>query len=219
MSLVNAWSYSRYAAYTQCPLAFKLRYIDKMEEPPSPAMARGDEVHKEVAAYIMNRLVERPKSAIQFGKLVDELKGLSDKFVEQQWGFTRTWKPTTWFGKETWLRVILDAGVIYEDNTADVIDHKTGKKYGTNADQMELFGLGLMCKYTHVTQVTTRLWYLDSGDEEVKTFAAADVPGLKAKWEAAVKPMFADTVFAPRPNEKCRFCHFSKSKGGPCRFG
>ena len=88
---VTAWSYSRYALYELCPLKFKLKHIDKIPEPGSPAMERGDRIHKGVAAYVTGASQEAPQDAVAHpfpAKLIEELRGFPDKVVEQQWGFT-----------------------------------------------------------------------------------------------------------------------------------
>jgi hypothetical protein len=218
---VTAWSYSRLAQWETCPAQFKYKHLDKLKEEQSAAMARGDKIHKAAAVYVTSPATTRPTELSKFSQLIDELRDMPAdiRVVEQQWGFNKNWRPTGWFGKDTWLRVILDAGVVYPDGTADVVDFKTGKKYGTNADQMELFALATFCRYPHLNHVTTRLWYLDSGDEEVAEFEQSDRTEMQQKWEARVTPLFADTVFAPRPNEKCLWCAFARSKNGPCRFG
>lgn len=219
MSL-TAWSYSRYNAYAACPLAFKLRYLDKSPEPPSPAMERGNKVHQAIAAYLTQKGELPTEIKLPFHlSLYAEMAAFPDKLVEHQQGFTRQWNPTGWFSKDTWYRQVYDVALLYEDLTAEAVDHKTGKKYGSNAEQMELQALSLMCQFKPAIHVTTRLVYIDSGEEEIAEFPVAVKEGLKSKWEAKVAPMFSDTVFAPRPNEKCRFCHFAKSKAGLCRFG
>ena len=218
--LVTAWSYSRIALWEECPYKFKLKHIDKLKEEQSPAMARGDKVHKGLAAHITGE-APMPPEAKPFCGLVAELRTMpaDNRVVEQQWGFNKSWRSVGWFDKACWVRVILDAGVVYPDGTADVVDFKTGKKYGTNADQMELFALATFCRFPHLSHVTTRLWYLDSGDEDVAEFEQDARSEMIEKWEKRVAPMFADTTFAPRPNDKCKWCSFSKSKGGPCKFG
>lgn len=218
---LTAWSYSRYTKYALCPLQFKLSVIDKIKEPPSDAMARGDRIHKGAAAFVLGQTATLPteiRHPYQI-KLCGEVAAFPDKLVEHQQGFTRQWKPTGWFSKDTWYRQIYDVALLYEDLTAEAVDWKSGKKYGSNAEQMELQALSLMCQFKPAIHVTTRLVYIDSGEEEIAEFPVAVKEPLKAKWEQKVAPMFSDTVFAPRPNEKCRFCHFAKSKAGLCRFG
>jgi hypothetical protein len=222
MTQLTAWSYSRLAQWEACPLAFKLKHLDKVHEEQSPAMKRGDDIHKIAARFLANEKFDSiPGELHKFSYQMNELRAMpaSMKRVEQQWGFTKDWKPTEWFGNKTWLRAVLDACVVYPDGTADVIDHKTGKRYGSNKDQMELFALATFCKFPEVSHVTTRLWYLDLGVEEVEEFQQENRSEMIAAWEARVAPMFADTVFAPRPNEKCRWCAFAKGKGGQCKFG
>lgn len=223
---LTAWSYSRFAVYDQCPLKFKLQVLEGAKFTPSAAMQRGDRLHRSVASYITGGIALEP-DVVKFPyvqKLVGELREFEDKVVEQQWGFTRAWQPTGWFskdkGKETWFRNILDVAVLYEDMGADVIDWKSGKRYDSNADQMELNALSLFRHFKPAVTVTTRMVYFDSGQEDAADFKKSDEPALIAKWERKIEPMFTDTAFLPRPNDKCRFCDFAKSKGtGKCRYG
>lgn len=230
---VTAWSYSRYADYKQCPLRFKLKHIDRMKEPGSPAMQRGSDIHKEGENYLVAAKKPRvvPKSYQHFAEEMAQLRSLNP-LVEQQWGFTRDWSPTGWFGNDTWLRIVCDVVVLYDDNTVDLIDFKTGRKYDTNEEQVELFSCAPFIKWPEVTQVRTRLWYLDADkdNEVIRDFARApgvvgedgevlkDYETIRKGWEKKVVPMFKDKRFAPTPNAKCRWCAFSKDKGGPCQY-
>lgn len=223
MRMIDAWSFSRFDLWRLCPKQFYEKFITKsIAEATTPAMERGNKIHKEAADFLMGQLPDLPPSLERFGRLMWQFRGFPEKLVEQQWAFTKDWKATGWFAKGSnpaWLRVILDAAVLYPDDTADVIDHKTGKKYGSNAEQMELFALATFSYAPWTKEVTTRLWYLDNGVEDKDVFDHRDVEKLRTKWEKLVEPMFNETVFAPRPNEKCRFCALAKSNGGSCRFG
>lgn len=181
-------------------------------------MQRGNDLHKKAANYLSGKVDVLVNELRHFATQMQELRGM-EPLVEQQWGFTSEWKPTGWFGADVWYRGVVDAGVIYPDDTADIVDHKTGKKYAANEDQMEIFALSAFCRYPALKHVTARLWYLDSGDEVVLEYDVKVREPLKAKWEAKVRPMFGERVFGARPNDKCRWCVFSASAGGPCRFG
>jgi hypothetical protein len=219
---VTAWSYTRYADYRRCPMFFAYKHLLKIKEPAGPALQRGRDIHGDAERYLSaKRKPKLPATLRNFAERFEELRGLSPT-VEQQWGFTKDWTPTEWFGKDVWVRNVLDACVTYEDNTGDVIDHKTGKKYGGYDEQMELFAVSTFAKFPELTHVTTRLWFLDIEDkneqEVLGEFTAKEVPALKKDWTKRVAPMFIDRKFPPRPNDKCRWCFLSRAKGGPCKF-
>lgn len=224
---VTAWSYSRYAAYANCPLQFAEKFLTGWKDPGSPAMDRGNDIHKASAAFVSNVADTLPREAMQNPVVLQTMQEIRSvptdkKQVEQQWGYTSDFKATGWFGADTWFRSVLDAGVMYDDLTYELVDWKTGKRYGSNDEQMETQALAVMGRFAPVKHVTTRLVYIDeagSNPFEFAEFPATHKEKLAAKWRNKVSPMFNDTVFAPRPNDKCRFCHFSRDKGGKCAFG
>jgi hypothetical protein len=219
---ITAWSFSRYSRYQHCPLQFKLQYIDKVGKQESAAMAAGDKVHKETEAYITGKWNQIPAAVKypQHKQLLDEVRAFDDKVVEQEWGFNSRWEPCGWFGKATWFRQKLDAAVLYEDMTVEGIDWKTGKKYPDSLEQIELQALSIFRHFKPAKHVSMRLTYFDSGEDVYGEFPKADEEALMRKWEDKARPMFTDTQFLPRPNDRCRFCDFAASKGsGKCRFG
>lgn len=223
MNAVKAWSFSAYDLYHQCPLKYKFEKIDKLKRTDTPALARGREVHDIIAKYLAKETEHLPQTAVKAANAratYAEFRQFDNVIIEKQWGFNRQWHPTAYFGKDIWLRGVIDAGVLYDDMTAEVIDHKTGKKRSGYADQLELFATTVFCQIPAVTHVTTRLQFVDfEEDPELAEFPASDKAGLIAKWNKKVEPMFNDTTFNPRPSDKCHFCDFSRSKGGQCRFG
>lgn len=218
---LTAWSYKRYSDYKRCPMFFAYVHLAGIkEEFKGPAATRGIEVHEAGANYLTAK--GKPKLPDEYKYFADEMTQLRtmNPIVEQQWGFTKDWTPTGWFGGDVWVRGVTDICVVYDDNTALVVDNKTGKKYATNEEQMRLFGLLTFKKFPNLVEVSTRLWYLDIPvDNEVeRIFTIDEVPAMQRDWEKAVRPMFNDQKFPPRPNEKCRWCFLSKAKGGPCQY-
>src|SRR5581483_11409959 len=135
---------------------------------------------------------------------------------------TSGWKATGWCDRDTWFRNVLDVGLIYEDLSGEALDWETGKRYGSNAEQLELNALALMCKYPPLKSATSRMIYLDEKGkeiEDIEDFPATHKQRLIDKWTRKAEPMFTDQIFAPRPNEKCRFCPLARSQGGKCAFG
>ena len=221
--MLDAWSYSRYADYKRCPFLFAHKHLLKMKDPnPGTALVRGREIHTLAEQALILPVKGKWKCPPELKHFEDEFRALRtmNPTVEQQWGFRKDWTPTGWFGSDTYARVVLDAVVVYDDNTAVVIDHKTGKKYATNEDQMQLFALATFKKFPDVTEVSTRLWYLDQPvDNEVEMeYHKREEVSLQRDWEKAIVPMFKDRKFPPRANDKCRWCFLSKAKGGPCKY-
>lgn len=223
MAKITAWSYSRLSSYEDCPLLFKEKFITKsIPTDDTPAMKRGKDLHLGIANYLQGKAEGVPRDAMVFPRmeqLILEISQFPDKVVEQQWGFTANWQPTGWFGDDTWFRSVLDVGLLYEDNTGEAVDWKTGKKYGSNMDQMKSQAVAMFGRYRQLTNVTVRLAYLDSGEEDFAEIRKDEQHSIKADFEKRVAKMMADEILAPKPNNKCRFCPISRSKGGKCAFG
>lgn len=216
---ITAWSYSRLANYESCPRQFKYRNIDKLPEPKAEAMMRGIKIHNEAAKFLSGETDEFPDSCITFEPQFYELRHLNP-IVEQQWAFNAHWKPRGWFDKDVWVRLTADAAKIYEDNTADIVDHKTGKRYDDDyTDQLGTFAGGLCFKFPEVEHVTTRMWYLDSGDEVIMEFTRDEAMHVLAGIVERAKVMIKAEKHPPNPSWKCRFCHFRAENGGPCEYG
>lgn len=233
---ITSWSYSRLSTYEQCPQLAKYKYIDKLPEPGSPAMERGSAIHK-AAEDFLNGTIPRLPASLQFygdeAKRVRKMRKADPESVtvETTWAFRADWTETKW---NDWagcrLRVKLDVAQL-EDDTLTITDWKTGK-YSPQwnlqgyVDQVELYATAALTLYggdLPAVRVVPRLVFLDAGVvyphlEETKVFTVADAPRLRKTWEKRAKPMLADKKFAPRPSSKCRWCHFRKENGGPCKF-
>ena len=238
---VTSWSYSRYAAYKQCPLKFYLANIAKIAEPPNQAMERGSEIHKLAEDYINGKLAKMPLELGKFAKMFRQLKKVRKKVssgmaVEDTWAFTKDWTETQWNDwTRCWARIKLDCAVYENEDTLIINDWKTGKfRPQQNADyveQLELYALGALLLYEDIGVVKPRLVYLDEGtvfpapgspEEKSLTFRRSDIDRLKKLWEKRVKPMFLDESFAPRLNNLCRWCFYRKDNaangGGQCEY-
>lgn len=230
---ITSWSFSRYSDYKQCPLKAKLKHVDKLKEPPNEAMARGATIHNIAEKYIKGEGRTLPTELKQFEAEFKMLrkqykKKINGMVVEDNWSFTKTWDETAWndwIG--CWVRIKLDCAHHIEDDVMVVTDWKTGKfrveQNDEYIEQLELYALAALMLHPHLKEVRPRLAYLDVGvifpaEDSPIVFTQADAPKLKKLWEKRTKPMLSDTTFAPRPNDKCKWCHFRKSNGGPCKF-
>lgn len=235
----TSWSYSRYADYKQCPLKAKLAHLDKIREPKNQAMMRGADIHDQIRDFIRGTLKRLPTDLKSIKAELDRFKKLFKKkllgaIVEEDWAFTADWTQTQW---NDWnncvLRVKLDAAEWLDDgDTMIVTDWKSGKfREEMNEDyveQLELYALAALVLHPQLQRVRPRLFYTDLGlvyppEAKPLEFTRKDVEKLKKLWAKRTKPMLNDTRFAPRPNDKCRWCFYGQSgkiKGGPglCKF-
>lgn len=222
MKRATAWSFSHWSVYDQCPRKYMRKFIDKVQEPPNAAMARGNAIHQKIDDYLKvgGRI---PDEAISFASVIEDARE-QGAFSEQKWAFTKDWKPTGYFDKRgpiwaPWLRVVLDAGILYPDGYAIALDWKTGKKYDDNLAQMELFATATMHRHPDMNTVETRLCYVDSGEDSVQVYKRAELPALTAQWEQRAHEMMNDPEYAPRPSFKCKWCFDSRANGGQCSAG
>jgi hypothetical protein len=116
-----------------------------------------------------------------------------------------------------------------------VVDFKTGKfrpeDDSTYQEQLSLYCLAfgtLLTRKAHEWlgelasgdwAIRSELWFLDHGKTvQGEKLTAAGFPALKEMWTKRVARLLADTEHVPTPGPACRFCPWSKKKGGPCKF-
>lgn len=187
-------------------------------------MDRGIEVHADIAQVVRGNMPladvrHRPERLYDFAQTIQDAAA-NAPMVEEQWAFTKGMgRAGSYFGPDVWYRVSLDVGVWWPDNSFTAVDWKTGRRYGSNDDQMEQYAMSIMARFHQVKELETVLAYVDTGDVERMEFTRADYLKLKEKWLARVAPLFADQIYPPRPGKHCNWCHFRRSNGGPCTFG
>lgn len=227
---LTSWSFSRYNAYTACPAAFKYRTLMKLPEEKSPALEHGAKVHDEISEFFKTPKARKtPVHLSKFADLVSEIRATQRRtpdnvFVEDDWAFRKDWSITKWDDwNGCWVRLKLDLAYRVGDELI-VIDWKTGKhrpeKHQEYLEQLELYALGGLLMFPGVETVRPMLVYLDVGIalKSETEYTKKTVGPLQKTWQKRVAPMFKDQTFKPKPGNNCRWCSFSKSKGGPCQY-
>jgi hypothetical protein len=238
---ITNWSFSRWQEYVTCPFKAYCKVILKLREPGSPALDNGNKVHSLAEAYVGAKVPEmgyqeQPRSK-EFvtaltkaakGTLPSELETFAEEFkairgkkykTEEQWCFRRDWTLTRWDDwNGVWLRVKCDAHSV-QGIHGIFVDYKTGKKYPEKHDKsLELYVLAMFLVYPQLQTVMAGLWYLDIGEETTRDFDRSEMKSLIKQWENDTFKMLNDARFAAKPSDfACRYCHFSKAKGGPCK--
>lgn len=223
---VTSWSFSRYQDYLTCPLKFALKHIDRIKEPGNEAMTRGAEIHTTAEYYIKGLIPAKipealEKHAVIFRALRKRYAKQPDTIMaEDMWSFDKDWNESAW---DDWnncvLRIKLDCAYEEKKGQLIIVDWKTGKYRSEQneayLEQLELYALAALIRNPEIKEVLPRLVYLDLGItypavNKPLIFTQADVPRLKALWAKRTVPMMNDKIFAPRPNQFCRWCWFRK---------
>lgn len=99
------WSISKLFMYEQCPLRFKLKYIDRMPEPPQPEnspLERGSRIHKCLEDFVTGERSGlegiEAKNINPFMPMLTHLRTLYEcgqVTVEEDWFFDQDWEETT----------------------------------------------------------------------------------------------------------------------------
>lgn len=213
----DPWGYSKLETFEKCPQKFKFQFIDKLPQPGSAAMERGSKMHESIESYLNGWVKELIPACRSFQQAIDALKDEEFK-AEQALGLDKNWVVLPdWFHKSTWLRSKADAMYVHEDILV-VIDFKSGKYRVPSTDQVELYAIVGGALYPEVTQVTAEYWYLDTGEVYSRVYTQAELLELRKKFEKRVVPMYSNTNWAPQPSMECRWCPYSKTKGGKCMY-
>lgn len=222
---IKRWSYSALKTYETCPQQFRFRR-DGVPEPPSPAMDRGSAIHGELEQYIgggVGRLSKEVSTTL--GELKRDMLRLRKHPTAQaevEVSVDRRWRPVPWNDAKAWCRAKFDVRepVVNELVTGvRIIDHKTGRERpAEHADQLELYAVLEFSVNPAAEYVVGEIFYIDHGRKmsvlyDNRKFALGR---LRDRWIERATKLLDDRVFEPTPGHGCRWCAFSRMKGGPC---
>ena len=213
------WGFSKLDTFRECPAKFKYQFIEKRPQQTSPALERGSKMHDDLEAFLRGWISTPPDSALEWKEQLEALKKL-DVITEQSWGFTKDWlKLPDWFHKDTWLRAKADAHYLKDGgDTLIIIDFKSGQYRVPSTEQIELYAIAGLSVYPNVKKVIAQFWFIDANDTYEREYTALHLIELRRKYEDYVKPIYTETAWEPQPSRGCKWCSYSISRGGPCRF-
>ena len=221
---LDAWSISRYVDWDECAARIAYRHVDKLPTSASKSAHRGTDMHITAHRYVNEggRLPAIFKDfKDEFAELRAAVRSRSlEVLTEEQWAFTQDWTETEWFAKDPKMgRVTLDAAVLNrKEERATIIDYKSGRSHEWHALQLEVYAIAAFSRYDWVQEARGEIWYIDHGNVAEHDFSRDQLSELIEQWHDRLAPFFKDQRFAPRPGPYCRWCPYSKDKGGPCRY-
>lgn len=229
MGKIMALSHSRIADFDQCPLKFKLKYIDKapefkMDKSKSPHLIKGEKIHKYLEDYVNHRKEghddqeENSLDAVENGKefadrIIDQY-GRDNVFAELQLAVNKNWEPCDWFAPETYMRAIVDFSA-YGINKAAAIDWKSGKFTNYTPDsgfgQLELTAGFIFALKPNIERAITQYAYVEHRKAVTKEYKAEDFIPIRQYFDDKSAEVNAEEKFLPKKNRFCNWCEATKS--------
>lgn len=226
---IKAWSFSGLRVFETCEEHARLKYIEREPEPErddNAANERGKRIHDNAEKYIRGELSELPKELskhweAELNRLREEFAEEPHRFqLEEDWGFTHDWEPTGFFDDNVWCRMKLDVlefpmGI---ENHADVIDWKSGKKWGNEVkytQQGQLYAVGTFMKYPELLSIKTRFLFTDTGEKMERVYSRNQMPPILTNFTQRGERMTTAMHFKPKPSKiACRFCPYGPNGRG-----
>ena len=216
---MRPWSYSRLKTYEDCPAKYKFRYVDRhvVSPRPSPAADRGSEIHEKAENYLLGNVPIYPPELQQVSGHAMLLK-THKAIPEHKIGVKSDWSISDYNDPDVYIRAIFD--IVYQDGTVlHIQDWKTGKVYDTHEQQMKDYAAIGLSIHPDVTEVRTRLIYIDQGVvTPTKAFPTNHIVSLRELLKGRIQQAEDEKVFPTRQGRACRFCDFAKKNDGPCKF-
>lgn len=227
-----ALSHSRLSDFNQCPLKFKLKYIDKAENfaiddsNKSIHLVRGQNVHKALENYLIKRKAGQSADSLKSNNLKEvndtiplieqyiEFFGLDNMHPEKQICIKDDWTEDSWFSKAAYYRGIFDL-IGISPNVAFIGDYKTGKFTDytpqNGMGQLELSS-AIALSIFDVEKVDNSYLYVDHKKVVSKTYTQADRIRLVEHFEAEHLKVNEEADFDPCKNQYCRWCEATKDQ-------
>lgn len=205
------WSYSALSQFLQCPKKFYLTRVSKAaKEVQTEVLLWGNRVHSALEARIRDKTM-LPSGFEQFESVASELESWSNDWkTEEKFGLTRDLQPTAFFGKDVWLRGVLDVYTINEKRRRAVVcDYKTGK-VRPDLSQLKLFAAATFHKHPEVDEILTAFLWVNHGEKTLERFERSD---LEFIWKYfapqlnKLKHAYESDVWPPKPSPLCGWCH------------
>lgn len=227
---IKTVSFSRLQDFEKCKYLAKLKYIDRIPEPPRPlpegktehANDRGTRIHEAAELYIKGG-VELIKELHGNREDYEELRRLYAEgavTLEGEWAVNVNWEPVAWGSSDAWCRMKLDAFVQTSPTTARVIDYKTGKRMGNevkHTEQGQVYQLATFLRFPELEHITVEFWYVDLGEKDIKNYTRAQGAAYFDKYNNRFMAVTTCEDFPPNPNAfSCKWCSY---KGNACEYG
>lgn len=154
------WSYSGLKDYVNCPRQYyEVKVAKNFTKRPTQQMLYGTAVHKALEDYVAdNKPLE--KNYERYQPMLDALLQIDgERFPEYRMALTAERQPCTFSAENYWVRGIVDL-LIVNDDTAHIVDYKTGSAKYPDVNQLKLMSLMTYAYFPDVTHIKAGLLFV-----------------------------------------------------------
>lgn len=203
-------SYSGLTTYENCPLSYKLSYMDGIRTPSGAAADRGTRLHLSCEKYLKGELPEE-RLPLEFETIKPALatyKGLGAK-AEEVWLTSISWGYQEVEDETTLFKAIVDIHWT-EDKTLHIRDLKSGRKYPEHDDQLQLYAAMGFSRYPDAVEVVVGALYLE-GMGDSASFRRTIADPLQERWSDRALKLAEEREWKANPGPvACRWCSYAK---------
>jgi hypothetical protein len=229
--LYNPYSVSKIGAFNQCPMKFKLNYIDKVKIDwvPQLALERGSYMHtvlennfdystpwKLSEVFTEEHRLEtieilKKFRASNIGQEIQDLINHPSSKLELDFSFNSKLEIVDYWDKSSWFRGSAD---LYNTDlsTPLIIDYKSGKDksndpdFGT--DQGMLYAVYLFIRYPELNKVLAKFVFLEHSTYKDIYFYRTDFNKYIKQIYNRTKKVEDTKVFKPEVSALCDYCDY-----------
>lgn len=196
-------SFSKLSSYKSCAKKFfHLSVVKDVVEEKHDAADMGVRAHEAIEHFLRDGILIPPEFQ-KFEMMVKfTTRKLKGEFkYEQQLAIKRDYSPSEWTDPACWYRGIVDLVCIHENNTATIIDWKTGKPK-EDETQLRLFSGLVFANFPSVTEVVTQYVWLAYNTVTTKKYSRED-----QLWDwvtSASEDLSSEKIWGASPSGLCK---------------
>ena len=229
---MNSFSYSKIKSWTDCPLSFRLTYIDKVGKDESDPMTLGAAAHEFFEAWLnARRYNDIPvlkdialatwSTEPRDQSLYEEYMGICEDFAknfdgkdipegstttcEIKLGLTAEGLPCDFMAENVWLRGIIDRLDII-GTTAKITDYKVSFRGKPDTFQVQLYAYMISKYCPAITNFEVVIHYVRSNWKEKWQFPKEKIAGIEFQIKAITETIENDKKYKAKPGSRCSSC-------------
>jgi hypothetical protein len=203
------WSFSSLKDYVNCPRQYhEVKILKKFAKQPTQQMTYGTEVHKACEDYV-GEGIPLAKNYERFKPVLDSLMEISGtRYVEYEMALGKDKQPCDFNDENRWVRGIVDLLIVDED-TAFIVDYKTGSNKYPDVKQLKLMALMTFQHFPGVQNIRAGLLFVMHSSFINESYKRTEIDKLWGSFHGdleRLKLSYETNAWMPNPTPLCGWC-------------